>query len=163
MEVAIYPSQNGFGHTQRMIAISQHLINSPKISGINFYLSKSNLPIFAKSLNELGIRTVISAHPNKESEGPWVEESVNASTKTQNEALTICDTVIWPISNANKSILFANFLWEDYWDYLSSIKTIPFRKFETKRALRFKESIIFANTMASIVVSKRGVTTPKKK
>ena len=145
VKVAIYPSQNGYGHTQRMISVAQHLICSPRISGINLYLSESNLPIFAHSLKEFGIQAFVATHPNKESEGPWVENVNKSRMETFNEELTICDTVIWPISNSNKSILFANFLWEDYWDYQDSDHKVPFKKYETANALRINGTITYGN------------------
>ena len=146
VKVAIYPSQNGYGHTQRMIAVAQHLICSPRISGINFYLSKSNLPIFANTLTEFGIQAFVATHPSMESEGPWVENVNNSRMEIFNEELTICDTIIWPISNSNKSILFANFLWEDYWDYQDSDHKVPFKKYETANALRINDTITYGNT-----------------
>lgn len=146
VKVAIYPSQNGYGHTQRMIAVAQHLIRSPRISGINVYLSKSNLPIFANSLKEFGIQALVASHPSMESEGPWVENVNYSGMETFNEELTICDTIIWPLSNSNKSILFANFLWEDYWEYKDSDIKVPFKKYETANALRINGTITYGNT-----------------
>lgn len=128
-----------------MTSVAKHIMKMPEVSSVNFYLSKLNAKFFYETLLECGIQVHISQHPSETAEGPWVNSNYKIDSPSEIADFTICDTVIWPLENSARSVLFANFLWEDYWDYLKSESSESFKAFSSENYKKLENVRVFGN------------------
>jgi hypothetical protein len=120
-KIGFVASNNGLGHTRRLIHLSKSFFDSGY--EIIFFSTNKQYSLISNEIKKLGVELKNIQIENYGLDGPvWWNQGGDVKkpgkevqAEIEKCKLVISDNVVWPYSYNQNTVLFGHFTWSDYW------------------------------------------------